>query len=41
MHYPADWRPFYEDDPWHTDPSQRERILPKLPSEIPPDSILP
>ena len=41
MHYPADWRPFYEDDPWHCDPNQRERILPELPPDIPPDSILP
>lgn len=40
-HYPADWRPFYEDDPWHTDPCQRQRVLPELPSDIPPDSILP
>jgi hypothetical protein len=41
MHYPADWRPFYEDAPWHSDPSQRERILPELPPGIPPDSVLP
>ncbi|MEN9643313.1 MAG: hypothetical protein RIR77_2502 [Planctomycetota bacterium] len=41
MHYPAGWRPFYEEQPWYNDPVQRGRILELLPPEIPPDSIQP
>jgi len=39
--YPVYVRPWYEDEPWYSDPVQRARILPELPSDIPPDSVLP